>query len=646
MYILNRIGEGFTRAGGGWCFLAMLMPYLNCGHCFAEQSGETKGRLEIRPRENPSAGFFYDESHALLIGNVHYQDPDWVDLHQIPVELGALAKTLEAQGFQIFEGRVHLDQDEDGMRKLIETFIETHGLANEHNRLIIVYSGHGETLNGKDGYLVPIDAPDPNEDMLGFRRRALPIRHFHNWALEAQAKHILFAFDSCFGGTVFSTRSLRRKTVQKIGKLTGKPVRIMMSAGNVSEEVPAVSAFTPYLTRGISGEGDLNRDGFVTGTELFAFVRDRVSLATADTTENTVRFAALPHPYDQGDMVFEVPNIGPDMPAPTPVKTYGSLIVKSPRAGQVRLDGQGPVEIAAGPGLEWKRLISGAHEIEVIVSGRSFNESVLIEEGQLTEVTAEFHGVEGERHPGFEFLEDNAVGMKFVYCHPGTYMGGNSQSEKLSRRPWGQVRIELTRGFWIGKYEVTQTQYESVMGVNPSHFRGENRPVETVTWREAREFCRRLTIQERRHGRLDDREVYRLPTESEWEYACRAGTETPYSFGQDINPKLANHGKRGGFGGSTRIVGSYQANDWGLYDMHGNVAEWCLDWFDLNRSSGKDPVGPSSGNERVIRGGAWYDPEHFCRSGDVASLGPNYEFNYVGFRVVRAVNSEVILRIQ
>ena len=216
---------------------------------------------------------------------------------------------------------------------------------------------------------------------------------------------------------------------------------------------------------------------------------------------------------------------------------------------------------------------------------------------------------------------------------------GSPESEPARDSNETQHEVTLSRGFWMGKYEVTQGEYASVIGSNPSlltnGITGDwfgtggpvtnevRHPVETVSWFNATNYCGQLTEQERAAGRLPEGYEYRLPTEGEWEYACRAGTTTAFHYGAALRSGMANfdghyeyppcggeeyycHNPSGTYLGRTTEAGSYAPNGWGLYDMHGNVFEWCGDWYEEYPAGPvTDPTGPDTGSDRVIRGGGW-----------------------------------------
>jgi formylglycine-generating enzyme required for sulfatase activity len=242
----------------------------------------------------------------------------------------------------------------------------------------------------------------------------------------------------------------------------------------------------------------------------------------------------------------------------------------------------------------------------------------------------------------------NSLGMKFVLVPAGTFVMGSPGHEAGRGEDEGPPhRVRLTRPFYAGVYPVTQKEYAAVMGDNPAHFRkghggGPSHPMEQVSWDDAVEFCRRLS---ELPAEKQAKRVYRLPTEAEWEYACRAGTETPFCFGESLSSEQANFdggrpygtAKTGGYLEKTSKVGAYPANAWGLHDVHGNVWEWCGDWYGENcygRTPEADPAGPARGDRRVLRGGSWNNSGHLCRSARRNKYPPEFRNDTIGFRVV------------
>jgi formylglycine-generating enzyme required for sulfatase activity len=235
------------------------------------------------------------------------------------------------------------------------------------------------------------------------------------------------------------------------------------------------------------------------------------------------------------------------------------------------------------------------------------------------------------------------VTIEMVSIPAGTFQMGQAGVDE----PVHQVTVSA---FQMGRYEITKAQYPAVMGENPSRFKGDTqRPVETVSWEDAVTFCNKLSEAAGLQSCYDlstwacdfTKNGYRLPTEAEWEYACRAGTTTNYYTG-DSESDLAKAGwYLGNSGNTTHAVGGKQANALGLYDMHGNVWEWCSDWYGrYSSANATDPQGPSSGSSRVERGGSWGSSGNCCLSAYRRSLSPDGRSDGIGFRVVRQSNIE------
>ena len=226
----------------------------------------------------------------------------------------------------------------------------------------------------------------------------------------------------------------------------------------------------------------------------------------------------------------------------------------------------------------------------------------------------------------------NDIGVVLVPIPAGEFMMGSPESEANHRPDETQHRVRITKPFYLSAHEVTQAQYNRVMGNNPSRSQGPTKPVEMVSWNDAVEFCRRLSEQERKE--------YRLPTEAEWEYACRVGTTTSYSCGDNVSQLGEYAWYSDNSGNASHAVGEKLPNAWGLYDMHGNVFEWCRDWGKPYGSQNVliDPAGPASGSRRVLRGGSFSSLPRLVRSANRIYLQPD-DWGFVfGFRLARTYN--------
>ena len=275
----------------------------------------------------------------------------------------------------------------------------------------------------------------------------------------------------------------------------------------------------------------------------------------------------------------------------------------------------------------------------------------------LTLLVGAGSGASGDEMNGTKPGDERTIdGIRLCWCPPGKFTMGSPPGETERRPGEDQVDVTLTRGFWAGKYEVTQGDWKRVVGKLPGELtaelpEGDAYPLGNVNFAEAEAFCRKLTEIARKSGDLPGGWEFRLPTEAQWEYACRAGTTTATSFGDKLSSKQANFkgkpyngAEPGPSLGKAAVVGRYPANPWGLHDMRGNTFEWCRDWYHARLTGGVDPdlrdarstaqpnrTGDAS---RVRRGGAWTDDGWPCRSAFRLRFEPERRYDHIGFRVV------------
>lgn len=248
------------------------------------------------------------------------------------------------------------------------------------------------------------------------------------------------------------------------------------------------------------------------------------------------------------------------------------------------------------------------------------------------------HAIEwGEDDYGlYQVFEFFGVEHGFRWIPPGRFLMGSPEDEKGRYDDETQHWVTLTNGFWLAETTVTQALWQAVMGDNPSEFKAEQNPVERVSWNDAQMFIDKIKTA------LPEL-LLKLPTEAQWEYACRAGTQTPFWFGEDINLQNANYSGVWKFGddensdklGKTCEVKRFKSNPWGLYQMHGNVWEWCDDYWnrDLGREPAVDPTSPKDGAERGLRGGSWVNDGRSLRSATRNRYLPDFRYDFQGLRL-------------
>jgi formylglycine-generating enzyme required for sulfatase activity len=601
----------------------------------------------------------YRGSHALLIGVSRYT-AGWPNLESVPGELDRLEQALDRQGFSVT--RVN-NPDHNALRAKLDDFFVKHGL-ERNNRLLIFFSGHGFTRTvGNDtvGYLVPADAPNPVRDEPGFLRAALRMDEVLVFARKIESKHALFLFDSCFSGTIFKSKALpvpRHITVK-----TERPVRQFISAGSAGEPVPAQSVFLPTLIRALEGEGDLNRDGYVTGSELGMYLHDRV---VDYATGQTPQYGKINDPdLDEGDFVFALARAEPQAP-PLPGDADFSL---EDIAGQAAREEASRRAWAA----KLEQMRAAAREVEALeardvspelkIQGWERFLAAFAEDNPYSAEDQALRTRAGERRAHWEreqrrlaeeqrrrdeeasrrqqqaaivppvatpptenVWRDPITGMEFVLVPGGEYeQGCGHWARDCSPQEWPTRRVSVNP-FWIGKTEVTQGHWKRIMQGNPSYFKkDDNHPVDQVSWDDVQEFIKRLNSK--------STSKYRLPTESEWEYACRSGGK-PINYGTptgNLDVSLAN------FQGSSSVtVGSFPPNQLGILDMSGNVGEWVQDVYHHRSYSGeRAPLVLFGPDARVVRGGAWDSGARHARCTSRAGNLEDERFSNLGFRLVK-----------
>ncbi len=588
--------------------------------------------------------------HALLIGVADYADPKVNDLDYPLRDLARVKQVLTADySFAAANVTTLTNPTRERLVGELEQLAERLS-ADDH--LLVFYAGHGYWDEARrQGYWLPSDA-----------RRASKTNWISNGELRdairaVRARHTLLISDACFSGSMFVTRDafVREAALAEVDKL---PSRTAMTSGALTT-VPDRSVFVQYLLDRL----EKNAAPYVFAQDLFTQLRQPVinnSKPQTDGSLATPRYGVIQETGDEGgDFIFlrktglAVANATVD-----PAALELALWQSADRSNEIsefeeylRQYPNGLFAVSARNRITKLRALAGTPSGtkptstgRISVTGvplRAFNFETVIVDG-LGEVKTRQQGV------AFGFTEDiNGVPLEMVELVGGTFTMGSPIIEK--ERGEDEVRHQVTvGGLMMGKYEITQAQWRAAAKLpkvkmdlppDPANFKGGTLPVENVSWEEAVEFCARLSRKTGRH--------YGLPTEAEWEYAARAGVQTPFAFGETITPVLVNYDGNYPYGGATIgerrrktvLVGSLKvANAFGLYDLHGNVWEWCHDWYGpYIAQQQNNPTGPSSAGEgRVLRGGSWLVSGWYCRAALRGWNTPGGRSDSIGFRVAMA----------
>jgi formylglycine-generating enzyme required for sulfatase activity len=492
-----------------------------------------------------------------VIGIDGYQSTDVPALTGAVRDAENVAAELRKQGFEV---KVLLNEKATGVRIREVLGDEMPNRLGPEDRLLVFFAGHGVSTgegDGAIGYLLPVDGSRAKP-----RSRGIPMTELAGWFNDYKCKHVMFVADACYSGLALSTRALGLSPAQSdyLREITRQPVRMIMTAGGKGQEAnewQGQGLFTRFFLEAIRGGADADRDGIVTSDEVAAYVKPNVTQTAM--TYLRARQTPLVGRRGEGEFVFVTGRAA----APATLQMEMEPAARpSPRprpkvtapAAAVALARPAPVAAAPAPSSE--------------TAGSDGAPMVLIPAGEFT-------------------------------------MGSNDG--EANEKPPHRVSISA---FYLDKYEVTFDLYDKFSDAtgrakpaDQGWGRG-SRPVINVTWDDAKAYC--------------DWAGKRLPTEAEWEYACRAGSAGKWCFGDD-------EGRLGEYAwyeyawysmpGRTHPVGEKRANAFGLFDMHGNVWEWCADWYgSYSDGPSQDPPGPASGSGRVRRGGSWGVSAVRCRS--------------------------------
>ncbi|GHU26117.1 hypothetical protein FACS1894164_16810 [Spirochaetia bacterium] len=594
------------------------------------------------------------QKYALVIGNGDYTN---VGRLNNPVnDANDMAATLTGLGFQVEKVlNGNRKQMNDGVRLLARRLSQSHSSYG-----FFFYAGHGVQYNGEN-YLIPVDADIQSRADLPYE--TLNVQQTLDLLQEAENELNIIVLDACRD----FPSSWNRGGSRGLSVVTGQPsdsiIVYATSAGSVAQD----------------GTG---RNGLFTGELLKHLPTPGIDVAevfrrTGADVQRASNREQIPAVYNQ---FFGTAYLGGSAPpAPQPVVT--PQVPRNVRAGTPGTDSVTLNWDSAGVGISYRvyyntqNNASGATALDDSTTGTSFNIT-----GMATNSTYYFwvsslqNGRESAKSPAVTVRTASApvpvqpsIPANFARIPGGTFTMGSPASEVDRYDNEVQHRVTIT-GFSMSKYEVTQKEYQEVMGTNPSYLKGDSLPVENVSWYDAIEYCNARSRKERltpvytidksrkdpnNSNDYDDLKWvvtwnrsangYRLPTEAEWEYACRAGTTTPFSTGTNITTNQANYdgnypyngNAKGSYRRQTWAVGSGTANSWGLYDMHGNVYEWCWDWHgNYSTASQTDPTGAASGTYRVLRGGSWIYYARLLRSASRNRNTPTDRDSNNGFRVV------------
>lgn len=590
----------------------------------------------------------YDEIHALVIGNTTYGE-NWPSLPGVAEDVRLISENLSSLGFNVTQAN---DLNKFELDSAFTHFIAAYG-ANPNAGLLFYFAGHGHTIQTnygeKLGYIVPIDASDPNHSTMAFQSNAIEMSQMEIYAKRLESKHAIFIFDACFAGSVFS---LSRALPEIISYKTTQPVRQFISSGTENEKVSDESVFRKQFIEALTTDrADYDKDGFLTGTELGRYLQSTV-ISYSNNTQHP-QYGKINNPaLNKGDFVFmigkqkemKIPNVETD--ELNNHSSLGSLELSTEIGGDLYVDGNLLASVTPNTIIPILDLGTGVHTLE-IKGSEKWKQEVIVEESTSGFVHAKSRIIRevDNQYINMVFVQGGKFSMGSIY--------GESDEQPIHQVAVNDFEISSTE-ITVGQFKTfvsetayqTEAELEGWSWVFDEEWKKKSgyywklnseggpaadfEPVRYVSWND----CLRYTewLSEKMDGR------FRLPTEAEWEYAAKGGIHNSgFKFsGGEIATSL------GWFKSNSeeevQRVGLQKANALNLFDMSGNVWEWCSDWYNeqyYTRSSYANPKGPSSGEFRILRGGSWDNSEESGRVTNRHKYRPMDRDNLTGFRVVR-----------
>ena len=629
------------------------------------------------------------DAYALIIGISTYKDTKIPKLNYTTHDAQAIFDLLvnpDMAGFKKENVKFFLDDEATlfNIKDAISNWLFKN--AKEDSMVFIFFAGHGGVEEDRFGiekdnlakYLLPYDA-----DFDNFFASALSNSDFNRLLLSIKSKRLVVFMDSCYSGGVTEKKARDVKIVEDLyEKMAEGEGRLVIAASqpdqrSFEDENLGHGIFTHHLIEALSGAADFDINGYVTAMEVYKYL--------SETVPKTARRLAggVQEPILRGDLktdfVLTVSRKRLEEIKHADIKKRNlkrlsdwyhdeklgaaqyELACRLIESSFEDLRGDDKKVLKSLNDLLSEKIsistfrhdvesITGLEELPIVISKlekrKREEQEAKQEEERLRKEKEEQERLRRREEEEKKALEEaekrkreeqkptftNSIGMEFVYIPAGEFEMGSPLDEEGRDSDEGPVRhVTIEKAFYMGKYEVTQKQWREIMGGNPSSFEGDDLPVEMVSWNDVQKFIKKL-------NKKEGTDKYRLPSEAEWEYACRADTITRYSFGDDES-KLGDYAwYHDNSHYNTHPIGQKKPNSWGLYDMHGNVWEWVQDkWHDCSDGAPTDGSAWESGflASRVFRGGSWIGSARECRSARRSCNVPRSRGTDLGFRLLR-----------